>query len=163
LPEVTRRIFSLLAKPHSDRICLNMQIIPSMWYAHGLFNTAVFLLFVWQSWLGSKIRIERLIGNPPATTVIVRHRKFGPVITLLGIAGFISGIIIVYFSGGHILDQPLHFIVGSVLTLIILAAFFISRKIKGRESPFRTLHMAAGTAAICLYMIQIYIGISILF
>lgn len=140
-----------------------MPIIPSMWYAHGLFNTAVFLLFVWQGWLGSKIRIERLTGNLPTTTVIVRHRKFGPVITLLGIAGFLSGVIIVYLSRGHIFDQSLHFIVGSVLNLLIIAAFLISRKIKGRESPFRTLHFAAGTATICLYVIQIYLGIRMIF
>ncbi len=134
-----------------------------MWYAHGLYNTAVFLLFVWQGWLGSKIRIERLAGSPPTITAVIKHRKFGPVITFLGIAGFLSGVIIVYFSGGHLFDQPLHFIVGSVLTLIIIAAFLISRRIKGRQSLLRTLHMAAGTAAICLYIIQIYLGIEILF
>jgi hypothetical protein len=134
-----------------------------MWYAHGLYNTVVFLLFVWQGWLGSKIRIERLTGNLPSIPVIKRHRKFGSVITFLGIAGFLSGVTIVYFSGGHFFSEPLHLIVGSVLTLFIIAAFLISRKIKGRESPFRTLHMTAGTATICLYVIQIYIGIDILF
>jgi hypothetical protein len=134
-----------------------------MWYAHGLYNTVVFLLFVWQGWLGSKIRNDRLTGSPPTITVVKRHRKFGSVITLFGIAGFLSGVIIVYSSGGHIFSEPLHLIVGSVLTLLIIATFLISRKIRGRESPFRTLHMAAGTATICLYVIQIYIGIDILF
>jgi len=134
-----------------------------MWYAHGLYNTVAFLLFVWQGWLGAKIRIERFTGSPPTITVIKRHRKFGSLTALLGIAGFLSGVFIVYFSKGHILDKPLHFIAGSVLTLLIIAAFFLSRKIKGRSSPWRTPHFAAGTAIICLYIIQIYLGIRILF
>jgi hypothetical protein len=134
-----------------------------MWYAHGLYNIVIFLFFVWQGWIGSKIRIERLSASPPTMPFIKRHRKFGPGLTLLGIAGFLSGVIMVYIGGDNIVARPLHFFVGSVLTLVIIAAFLISRKIKGQESPFRTLHMAAGTLTICLYIVQTYIGIKILF
>jgi len=134
-----------------------------MWYAHGLYNTLTFLLFVWQGWLGAKIRIERLNGSPPTITIIKRHRKFGPLITLLGITGFFSGVFIVYFSKGHILDKALHFFAGSALTLLIIAVFVLSRKIKGRPSPWRTPHFAAGAAVICFYTIQIYLGIRLLF
>jgi hypothetical protein len=102
-----------------------------MWYIHGLYNTVVFLLFVWQGWLGSKIRMGRLDGGHPNITVIRRHRRFGPVVFLLGIAGFLSGVVIVYIGGGNILAQPLHFIIGTVLTVSIIVAFFFSRKIKG--------------------------------
>jgi hypothetical protein len=133
-----------------------------MWYVHGLYNTVIFLLFVWQGWLGSKIRIERLTGGPPTITVIRRHRKFGPVISLLGIAGFLSGVIIARI-GGNILARPLHFMVGTVLTVSLIFTFFFSRKIKGRSSPWRTLHFASGTVTIWLYVIQIYLGIGILF
>ena len=140
----------------------DISTIPSIWYAHGLYNTVVFLLFVWQGWLGSKIRIGRLTGGPPSITVIKRHRKFGPAVILLGIAGFLSGVVIVYIGGGHILARPLHFTAGAVLTVSIIAAFFFSRNIKGQSSPWRTLHFAAGTATICLYIIQIYLGIRIL-
>jgi hypothetical protein len=140
-----------------------MPTIPSMWYAHGLYNTVVFLLFVWQGWLGSKIRIERLAGGPPDITVIRRHRRFGPVVFLLGIAGFLSGAVIVYIGGGNILARPLHLIVGTILTLSVIVAFLFSRKIKGQLSRWRTLHFAAGTVTICLYIIQIYLGIRIIF
>jgi hypothetical protein len=140
----------------------DISIIPSIWYAHGLYNTVIFLLFVWQGWLGSKIRIGRLAGGPPNITVIRRHRRFGPVVFLLGIAGFLSGVVIVYIGGGNILARPLHFSVGTVLTVSIIVAFFFSRKIKGRSSRWRTLHFAAGTVTVCLYVIQIYLGITIL-
>ena len=138
-------------------------LIPSIWYAHGLYNTVVFLLFAWQGWLGSKIRIERLGRGPRTTAFITKHRKFGPVLTLLGIAGFLSGAIIVYFVSGHIFYRQVHFIAGSVLTILIITVFLISRKIRERRTPFRTLHMATGIATICLYLLQIYIGVGMLF
>jgi hypothetical protein len=134
-----------------------------MWYAHGLYNAIVFVLFVWQGWLGAKIRTERLNGAPPIITAIRRHRKFGSVVFLLGIAGFLSGVFIIYFTKGHILVQPPHFVAGSILTLLIMLAFFLSKRIRGRSSPWRIRHFAAGTATICVYIIQIYLGIKILF
>jgi uncharacterized membrane protein YwaF len=81
----------------------------------------------------------------------------------MGILGFLAGITIAYLDNREVFKYPLHFITGSAITLSILATFLISKKIKGRESPWRTIHFTIGLIIICLYFIQAFLGIGILF
>jgi len=138
------------------------EIVHYLKYLHGLFNGTVILLFLYQGWLGLTIRRDRIAGRPPTAGAIKRHRKMGPVLAFLGIAGFFAGVIIVYIHEGHILEHPVHFMVGLSIASLITTTYLISKKIRGGRTSFRTPHFFVGIAIICLYLIQAFIGISIL-
>jgi hypothetical protein len=132
-------------------------------YIHGIYNALIILLFLYQGWTGLKIRRERMQGKPPTVRIIKRHRKLGPVLVLLGVLGYLAGPTFLYLRIGHIFEYPLHFINGSLIVLLIITTFFISKRIKGRESPWRTPHLAVGICIIVLYFFQAFLGIGILF
>ena len=138
-------------------------IIPYLSYTHGAFNLLVFLAILYQGWLGLKIRKERTSGKPPTFTLIRLHRKLGPILVLLGIAGFLAGAGLVYSDKGHILEYPLHFFTGLAITFLLIATFFISLRIKGRISPWKTPHFFTGIIITGLYIVQILLGLDILF
>jgi len=103
------------------------------------------------------------LEGKPTFLIIKRHRKFGPVLVLLSVFGYLAGATIVYLHTGHIFEYPLHFINGFVIILLNIATFFISIGIKGRNSLWRTLHLAVGVCIIILYFIQAFLGIGMLF
>jgi hypothetical protein len=132
-------------------------------YAHGLYNGLVILLFLYQGWLGLKIRQSRIAGTPPVVTFIRRHRKFGPALVILGIFGFAGGISTVYFTEGEIFEHPVHFLTGLTICALIITAFLVSRKIRGRENGMRKIHYSIGLIILSLYFFQAYLGIDMLF
>jgi hypothetical protein len=132
-------------------------------YAHGLYNIIVCLLFLYQGWLGIKIRGERRQGIAPTVGIIRRHRQFGPTLSVIGIMGFISGLTVIFIDKGIFFVFRLHFITGFLISIFILIAYLISRKIKARDSVWRTPHLTVGIIIICLYFIQIFLGIGVLF
>jgi hypothetical protein len=136
--------------------------IPYLKYLHGLFNGFVAILFIYQAWLGLTIRKHRVAGRAPTVSVIKRHRKMGPILALMGIAGFFAGATIVYLHEGRIFEHPIHFIIGLSIAALIFTTYLISKKIKLGESTFRTPHFFVGIAIICLYFIQAFIGLSML-
>jgi len=138
-------------------------IISYLKYIHGLYNILVILLFLYQGWIGLRIRRERIRGTAPTVKIIKRHRRFGPILSLLGISGFFAGLTVVYLDEGHFFEHPLHFIIGLVIILLVIATFSISRRIRGRDSHWRTPHFALGVIIICLYLFQAFLGIGILF
>jgi len=138
-------------------------VVPYLKYAHGLFNSMVIILFLYQGWLGLKIRNGRISGNPQEVKVVIRHRKVGPALAMIGIFGFISGIGTAYLSEGEIFEYPLHFLTGLIISSLIILTFLISKKIRGRESPWRNLHYIIGILIICLYFFQAYLGIGMIF
>jgi hypothetical protein len=135
------------------------EILP---YLHGAYNMLVILLFIYQGWLGMIIRKERLAGRPPVVRITKRHRKFGPVLALMGIFGFFAGVNIVYINYGLLIVYDLHFYTGIVISSLIIATFFISKKIKRNDLLWRTLHLYAGFVIISFYFIEAYIGIRML-
>jgi len=137
-------------------------LIPYLKYLHGLYNGFVAMLFFYQGWFGLMIRKERITVRPPTASIIKRHRKIGPIFTLMGIAGFFTGVIIVYLHEGRIFEHSIHIIIGLAIAVMIITTFFISKKIKVRESAFRTPHFIIGILIVCLYFIQAFIGIRIL-
>jgi hypothetical protein len=132
-------------------------------YIHGIYNSLIILLFLYQGWLGLRIRRERIQGRPPTSRIVRRHRKLGPMLVPLGVFGYLAGPAILYLRTGHIFEYPLHFVNGSVVVLLIMATSFISKKIKGRESPWRTPHLVAGIFVLALYIVQAFLGIGVLF
>ena len=132
-------------------------------YGHGLYNIVVIMLFLFQGWLGQQIRNRRNAGNPPEVKFVRRHRKLGPSLAILGIFGFVGGISTAYLSEGEIFEHPIHFLTGLTISALIITTFLVSRKIRGRESTWRTVHYFIGLVIISLYVFQAYLGIRMLF
>jgi len=128
---------------------------------HGLFNGTMMILFFVQGWLGLAIRRARRRGAAiPAA--IRRHRRNGPVFMLLGVLGFLLGLMLVLIGGKGILAFPVHFGVGLAIVLLLILTFALSRKIKRPDSPVRTVHALAGALVLVLYVIQTVIGLDLL-
>lgn len=128
---------------------------------HGSFNTLVVLAFLYQAWMGLKIRRGRKRGELQFTAM-KRHRRLGPILVVLGIFGFCAGLLLVLIDKGRIFEYPPHLAVGSLIVLFLLGQYVVSRKIKGPESPWRTPHLAVGVGLICLYVVQIVVGVGVL-
>jgi hypothetical protein len=130
---------------------------------HGTYNTLVMFLFFYQGYIGLKIRRERIQGKMRNFSLIRKHRKAGPIFAILGILGFLIGLVLVLIDKGHLVQYPLHFFVGLLLVALIALMYFISRKIKGLESPLRAYHFALGLTLLVIYIVQVFIGLDVLF
>lgn len=98
-----------------------------------------------------------------ASSLIKKHRTAGPVLALFGLFGFISGIVMVLVHFGTLFKYPPHLAVGTALALCIVATYSISRRIRVRLPEGRTLHFALGLGTLILYVVQVFIGIGLLF
>jgi hypothetical protein len=139
------------------------EIIANMRIVHALFNVTILMFLIFQAWLGLKIRRRRKAGDPPAFNVIKTHRKLGPVLVLAGVLGYVSGCVIIYFDTGNLFKFPWHSSLGLTLALLLTAVLLVSKKITGADSPWRTIHYLTGLLILCIYCVQAFIGIGILF
>jgi heme A synthase len=131
---------------------------------HGMFNVAVFILLISQGWLGLRIRRARRMQAPPPIPSIRRHRKNGPLFTVLGFIGFLIGLGLVLVSTkGRLILFPAHFFTGLTIVILLAATYILTKKIKRPDSPFRTPHFLLGVLILAVYIIQAYLGIEILF
>jgi peptidoglycan/LPS O-acetylase OafA/YrhL len=137
-------------------------MLPWLALGHGIFNALVMLCFCCQGWLGHVIRRSRLAGGPAPLPMVRRHRRFGPWLVVLGWAGFLAGLIIVLIDEGRVAEHPLHFSLGLVIVLTQAGAFAASRKIRGRGPEGRGLHRLLGILILCLYPVQVFVGLGIL-
>lgn len=129
--------------------------------AHGSFNAFMALAFLYQAWMGFTIRRGRK-RHEPKINAIRRHRRLGPLLVVMNLAGYFFGLILVYIDKGRILEYPLHLAVGSLIVLFVLGQYAVSKKIKGPESLWRRPHLVIGMGIICLYLLQILIGLGLL-
>lgn len=137
-------------------------LMPYLKYLHASYSGFIALLVFYQGWIGIKIRKDRVAGRPPIVKVVKRHRTMGPILALMGIAGFFAGAITVYLNEGRIFEHPVHFVIGLSIAALVATTFVISRKIRSQDSPLRHPHFIVGLVIICLYCIQIFFGISML-
>jgi hypothetical protein len=142
---------------------IEIHVISNLRLAHGIYNACVALLFFYQAWLGLKIRSARKAKAPLPFPFIKRHRKMGPVLTVLGVFGFFIGFALILVHTGRILKFPSHLFIGLALIVLLAAIYALSRKIKGPDSPHRTPHMLLGITILCLYIVEVFLGIGILF
>lgn len=140
---------------------VDKQTIAYLKLLHGLYNSLVISLFIYQGFLGLRIRRERKTGRR-SLHIIKRHRRLGPILTIEGMIGFFAGIFIVFINYGHIFKYPLHFITGLLIVLSVVTVFLISKKIKANDSKFRDIHFRIGIFILCLYIIQAFLGLGIL-
>jgi hypothetical protein len=136
--------------------------MPYLKYLHAAYSGSVALLVFYQGWIGFKIRRERVTGRPPIVKAVKRHRTMGPIITLMGIAGFFAGAMTVYLNEGRIFENPIHFVIGLSIVAFVSTTFVISRKIRSQDSPLKNPHFIVGLVIISLYCIQIFVGIRML-
>jgi hypothetical protein len=141
---------------------IDRDLLADLRLAHGGYNAIVMLLFLWQGRLGFRIRRERLAGAAPPFQVIKRHRKAGPIFAIMGGLGFFAGLTLVLLDTGKILEYPPHLFTGLTIVVLLIATYKISRDIKGPDSPFRTTHFALGVAILCLYLVNIFLGLGVL-
>lgn len=119
------------------------------------------LFFLYHARFGLTIRRARTKRAPlPA---IKRHRKMGPFLALAGAIGYCAGLTLVLLETGNVLEYPPHFITGSLIVVLLITTYIMSRRIKGQESPLRTPHAYIGIAILCLYAVEVFLGIGVLF
>jgi hypothetical protein len=141
---------------------IDRQLLADLRLVHGIFNTIVMLLFLYQARLGFRIRQARKTGAPQPLPVIKRHRQAGPILAILGGLGFFAGLTLVLLDTGNVLEYPLHFIAGLAILILLIATYKISRDIKGPESMFRNTHFVLGITILCVYVINILFGIGVI-
>jgi hypothetical protein len=140
---------------------IDRQLLAELRPVHGVYNTIVVLLFLYQGWLGLRIRRERRARAPLPVPVIKRHRRMGPVLVILGGLGFMEGLTLVLLDTGRVLDFPPHLFTGFTIVVLLIATYKISKDIKGPDSPYRTPHFILGVAILCLYLVNVVIGLGV--
>lgn len=141
---------------------LNREILPYLKLAHGFYNTLLMFLLTYQGWLGFRIRKKRKAGERQDFKTIRRHRRGGPIFVILGCAGFFAGMTVIFLDRGRILVYPPHFINGSLIALLLVSTYLISKKIRAAELPWRIRHFILGIVILFLYLIQVSLGLDIL-
>ena len=58
-------------------------------------------------------------------------------------------------------DYPGHLAGGTVLLVVVCLTFLASRRIRGAQSPWRTPHFPWGWLLLCIYLVQIFLGLDI--
>jgi len=134
-----------------------------MQFVHAFFNMSVTLLFCHQAWLGLLIRKARQSGKTMPLPTVKRHRKLGPVLIILGLLGFFSGLTIALLDTGKLVSFILHLVVGLIIVLLLATTFNISRRIHGQTASIRNIHFAVGIIILCLYFLEVAIGAAALF
>lgn len=140
---------------------LDKQVVAYLKLFHGLYNSFVFIMIFYQGLLGLKIRRERKVGKISFFD-IKRHKRLGPILTVLSPIGFFAGVTIVFLDHGHIFKYPLHFIMGLLIVLSVFTTFLISKRITGADDLWRNRHFVLGILIIFFYIIQVTLGLGIL-
>jgi len=142
---------------------IDPKLLASLRLVHGSYNSIVATLFFYHGWLGITIRRARKSKAPLPFAAIKRHRRTGPFLVVMGGLGFLIGLTLVLLDSGNVLQFSAHFLVGCIIVLCLLFTFLISRKIKGPDSPYRTPHFVLGIAILCLYLVEVFLGVGVLF
>lgn len=139
------------------------QVLPWLRLAHGLYNTAVIILVFYQARLGFVVRKARKANAPLPLAAVKRHRRLGPVLVWLGLAGFFAGLIIVTLGERNYLEHWHHLFTGISIAILFPVTGALSRRIKGPDPAFRNPHMAVGIIILVLYLLAAFLGVGILF
>ena len=138
---------------------IDRHLLANLRLVHGAYNGTMMLLFLYQGWIGLAIRRARKAKEPPPFPIIKRHRRLGPVLVILGGLGFLDGLTLVLLDSGRILEFPPHLFTGLTIIVLLITTYKISRNIKGPDPLYRDRHFALAAALLCLYLVNVAIGI----
>lgn len=141
---------------------IDKDLLPWFRLAHGLYNSAIIALFFAQGMTGISIRRARRSGRPLPVAAARRHRKLGPVLAPLGMAGFLAGLLIVTAGERNYLEHWHHLFTGVAIVVLILLTVRIASGISGPDAPRRNTHFRIGIAILSLYVLEALLGIGIL-
>lgn len=141
---------------------ISRELIAVLKLVHGIFNTSVMLLFFYHAGNGIAIRRARRKETPLPVQAIKRHRRMGPLLALLGVAGFSAGLTLTLADTGRLFMYPSHLFTGSAIVLLLFVTYRVSRKIAGRSLPERDLHYRLGIVILALYLVNVVLGIGVL-
>jgi uncharacterized iron-regulated membrane protein len=136
-------------------------VVSALQIGHVFFNAALFVALAFQGLVGWRIRKRRIAGALPDFSVVRRHRTLGPVLAALLPMGNLAGVSITYLSRGLWVRYPGHFAAGTVLVAVAGATFLASRRIRGAQSPWRVRHAALGLVLLCVFCVQIFLGLNV--
>jgi len=139
----------------SDRIISTLQV------AHVFFNSALFFALAFQGLLGWRIRNKRIAGVLQDFSVVKKHRALGPILATLLPIGYLVGLITAYLHKGLWVPYPGHFTVGTALLAVVCSTYLVSKRIRGIQSPWRTPHLELGLLLLCVFLVQIFLGLNI--
>ncbi|MDH4100666.1 MAG: DUF4079 domain-containing protein [Nitrospirota bacterium] len=140
---------------------IDKHLLTYLRYAHGLYNILVAGLLCYHGWTGFSIKKQRQRGEPRYFSIVRRHRKMGPILAVMGVLGFFSGLAVALLDKG-LLEYPLHLSAGLAIVVSLVTTYAISRKIVSPDSPMRRLHLAIGFFILCVYFVQLFLGLGIL-
>lgn len=129
--------------------------------AHVICNSALFFAFVYQGLLGKRIRSRRTAGILQDFQSVRKHRALGPILAILLAVGYFVGLITAYLNRGTWMRYPGHLAGGTVLLVVAYSAVLVSRRIRGAQSPWRTVHFELGLLLLGVFLAQIFLGLNI--
>ena len=141
---------------------ISRELIASLKLGHGLFNLTVMLLFFYHARNGWLIRRARRAKNSLPLLAIKRHRRMGPYLALLGVAGFAAGLLLVFLDTGKILSYPAHLFGGIAILFLLFCTYRVSRKLAVSSVQQRDLHFRLGLALLALYLVNVFLGVGVL-
>jgi hypothetical protein len=136
-------------------------VVSTLQIAHVFFNSALFFAFSFQGLLGWRIRNKRVAGVLQDFSVVKRHRALGPILASLLPLGYLAGLLTAYLHKGLWVRYPGHLAGGTVLLAVACSVVLVSRRIRGAQSPWRTPHFALGLLLLCVFLVQIFLGLNI--
>jgi hypothetical protein len=141
---------------------ISRDLITMLKLFHGLFNVTVMCLFFYHARNGLLIRRARTAKAPLPLHAIKRHRRMGPVLAMMGGAGFFVGLCLVMLDSGKVFLYPSHLLTGLAIVLLLFSAYRVSKKIAGPAARERDLHYRLGLAILALYLVNVFLGVGVL-
>lgn len=141
---------------------MDRDVIALLRYAHGAYNLIVFILVLLMLWAGLGIRKARLSGVRKPNLQRF-HRRLGPYAVVLGLAGFLAGIMLVLLDTGELFKYPPHLGCGALIVIGLIIQWRLSRLITASDDANRARHRRVGLTLATIYTLQVLIGFGVLF
>ncbi len=141
---------------------ISRELVANLKLVHGLFNFTLMCLFVIHGRYGLQIRKERKGKRPLPFMAIRRHRRFGPILAVLGSGGFFAGLTLVLLDTGKVLSYPSHLSAGAAIMFLLFSTYLVAKKITAGDNPWREIHFRLGIAILTLYIVNVFLGIGVL-
>jgi len=141
---------------------ISRDVIASIRLAHVFFNAVAVILFLVQAMTGIGNRKRRLAGGDVLQGRVRLHRRMGPVLVLMTVAGFCGGLILVCIDRNNIIEYPVHLFFGTMLTVFTATAMATGYNISGMDDSLRDIHFSVGRTIVAICVVQVMLGAIVL-